>query len=582
MAFVDLNDSIISQVRSAADIVEIIAQTTPLKQAGRSHKGLCPFHREKTPSFHVDRDKGMFYCFGCGTGGDVFKFVMLIERMSFPEAVESIASRYGIQLPRKKEKAKESADREEVMDAVSEAADAFHQALQWTPNAAEAYLVKRGIEPELWRKYGFGYAPDQWDYLLKRLGRKFRTEQLEKAGLILPRKSGEGFYDRFRNRLMVPIHDERGAIVGFGGRSLDGSDPKYLNSAESETFNKSRLLYNLHRSRDAMRRLDRAILVEGYFDCITLDDAGVDGVVASMGTSLTAGQAALIRRLAKRVVVCYDGDEAGRNATLRAAPVLLGAGLVVEVVDVGPGEDPDTYLRKEGLDRFIELVSGAEDVVEFALGRVAPDPAAMSGREKSEAVEALVPLVASIADAVMKNDAAQRVADRLGLEFSSVWSRLRVTGGAAPKVERSAVAPISTGEKEVLRALLRTENPAALVAALREDYFEDADCREIYRVVAERINKGQPLDFSQIATDVRGESALTRLSELAVSGEDEGGDVPASAEEIVRLMERRYLDRRLKQITMQIRDAREAGDGEREGALMQEKMDLSRQLHALK
>ncbi|HSN67777.1 MAG TPA: DNA primase, partial [Thermoanaerobaculia bacterium] len=381
MAFVDLNDALIAQVRGAADIVDVISQHTPLKQAGKSHKGLCPFHREKTPSFHVDRDKGFFYCFGCGTGGDVFKFVMLTERFSFPEAVEYVASRAGITLPRRKEKASESG-KENLLEAVEEAAAAFHQALGWTPNAAESYLQKREIDPELWRKYGFGYAPDSWDYILKRLGRKFQPKQLESAGLVLPRKSGDGYYDRFRNRLIVPIHSEGGSIVGFGGRTLDGSDPKYLNSPESDVFNKSRLLYNLHRGRDAMRRLDRAILVEGYFDCIALDNAGVDGVVASMGTSLTTGQAAMIRRLARRVIVAYDGDEAGRGATLRAAPILLSAGLEVDVVDVGPGEDPDTFLRKNGLDAVIELLANANDVFEFALGRVAPNPSGMRGAEK--------------------------------------------------------------------------------------------------------------------------------------------------------------------------------------------------------
>ncbi len=582
MAFVDLNDAIISQVRGAADIVDIISQHTPLKQAGKSHKGLCPFHREKTPSFHVDRDKGFFYCFGCGTGGDVFKFVMLTERYTFPEAVEYVATRAGIALPRRKEKASESG-KENLLEAIEEAAGAFHQALGWTPNAAESYLTKREVDPELWRKYGFGYAPDSWDYILKRLGRKFQPRQLEEAGLVLPRKSGDGFYDRFRNRLIVPIHSEGGSIVGFGGRTLDGSDPKYLNSPESEIFNKSRLLYNLHRARDAMRRLDRAILVEGYFDCIALDNAGIDGVVASMGTSLTTGQAAMMRRLAKRVVVAYDGDEAGRGATLRAAPILLSAGLQVEVVDVGASEDPDTFLRKKGLDAFIELLGNADDVFDFALRRIAPNPAAMRGAEKSEAVEALVPLVAAVSDPVLRNDAAQRVADRMGLEFSSVWSRVRTGGGPdAGSREKGVVAPVSTGEKEVLRALLHAADPKRELADLREEYFDDADCRSIFRAVAERAREGQPLDFSVIATDLRGESQLTRLSELAIAPDEKELDSPNSIGDTVRLMERRFLDRRLKEITSEIKAMREAGDGEREQALDREKIELSRRLHPLK
>ncbi|HYM60084.1 MAG TPA: DNA primase, partial [Thermoanaerobaculia bacterium] len=323
MALIDLNDSIIDQVRRSADIVDFVGQVTPLKLAGKSYKGLCPFHREKTPSFHVDRDKGLFYCFGCGTGGDIFKFLTLTERFTFPEAVEHVAARLGIELPRKKRSARES-DKDDLLEVLDEASAAYHQALEWTPNAADEYLRQRGVAPQVIKKYGFGYAPASWDYILRRLAQKYGEQKLESVGLITARKEGKtGYYDRFRDRLMIPIHSETGTIVGFGGRSLDGSEPKYLNSPDSELFNKSRLLYNLHRSRDAMRKIDRAILVEGYFDAIAVDHAGVPGVVASMGTSLTSGQASLLRRFTRRVVISYDGDNAGRAAALRAAQVLL-------------------------------------------------------------------------------------------------------------------------------------------------------------------------------------------------------------------------------------------------------------------
>ena len=259
MSFSDLNDNVIAQVRQAADIVDFVGQVTPLKLAGKSYKGLCPFHREKTPSFTVDRGKGLFYCFGCGTGGDVFKFLSLTERFNFPEAVEYVAARVGIELPKKKRTAKES-DKEDLLEVLDEASEAYHQALGWGDNVGKRYLDERGVPQDIITKYGFGYAPDSWDYILTRLSRKHGEKKLESVGLAMPRKTGNGFYDRFRNRLMIPIHNESGTIVGFGGRSLDGSDPKYLNSPESDVFNKSRLLYNLHRSKDAMRRKDRAIL----------------------------------------------------------------------------------------------------------------------------------------------------------------------------------------------------------------------------------------------------------------------------------------------------------------------------------
>src|SRR5437773_4454819 len=474
MAFVDLNDSVISQVRSAADIVDFVSQVTPLKLAGKSYKGLCPFHREKTPSFHVDRDKGLFYCFGCGKGGDIFKFLALTERFTFPEAVEHVATRVGIELPRRKRTARDT-DKDDLLEVIDEASEAFHQALGWGDNPARHYLEQRGVPEEVVKKYGFGYSPDSWDYVLSRLGRKHGEKKLEAAGLVMPRKSGSGYYDRFRNRLMIPIHRETGALVGFGGRSLDGSDPKYLNSPEGELFNKSRLLYNLHRSKDAMRRIDRAILVEGYFDAIAIDHAGVPGVVASMGTSLTSGQASLLCRFASRVVIAYDGDDAGRNATLRAAPVLLSAGLTVSALDLQGEKDPDSLVQKHGVDRFLEILGNATDIFEFALREWAGDVAKLSGREKSQRVEAFVPLLGAVVDPVVRNDAAQRIADAFRLEFETVWSRVRGKAGA-PAAERRQTGPLSSAEKWIVRAALQGKLYESLLERVREEYFEDPGC----------------------------------------------------------------------------------------------------------
>src|SRR5947209_20299968 len=470
MALVDLNDLLISQVRQAADIVEFISQVTPLKQAGKSYKGLCPFHREKTPSFTVDRGKGLFYCFGCGTGGDVFKFLTLTERFTFPEAVEHVAARVGITLPRKRRTSRDT-DKDDLLEVIDDASEAFHQALMWGDNAAQQYLRERSVPKEIIDKYGFGYAPDSWDYILRRFGQKHGEEKLEKAGLITPRKEKTGFYDRFRNRLMIPIHSETGALLGFGGRSLDGTDPKYLNSPESEVFNKSRLLYNLHRTKDAMRRIDRAILVEGYFDAIAPDHAGVPGVVASMGTSLTSGQASLLRRYTTRVVIAYDGDDAGRNATLRAAPILLAAGLTVSALDLQGEKDPDSLVQKYGVDRFLEVLGNATDIFEFALKEWAGDVKSLTGREKADRVEAFVPLLNAVTDPVIRNDAAQRIADGFRLDFESVWSRVR--GKAAAQSVRQVSRAVPSGEKFVLTAVVQGRIAREKLSGLEEDYFTD-------------------------------------------------------------------------------------------------------------
>src|SRR5688500_4564226 len=558
MAFVDLNDQIISQVRTSADIVDFVQQVTPLKLAGKSYKGLCPFHREKTPSFTVSRDKGLFYCFGCGTGGDVFKFLTLTERFTFPEAVEHVASRVGIELPKRRRTSRES-DKDDLLEVIDDASEAFHQALGFPDNPASRYLTDRKVSKDIITKYGFGYAPDSWDYILRRLSGKHGEKKLELAGLITPRKGSTGYYDRFRNRLIIPIHSETGALVGFGGRSLDGTDPKYLNSPESEVFNKSRLLYNLHRSKDAMRKIDRAILVEGYFDAIAIDHAGVPGVVASMGTSLTTGQASLLRRFTRRIVLAYDSDNAGRNATLRAAPILLSAGLNVEALDLQGEKDPDSLIQKHGTDKFLDVLSHAIDIFEFGLREWASDAAQLSGREKSERVEQFMPLLSAVTDPVVRNEAAQRIADAFRLEFETVWSRVRGKATTAAPAEREKSAPQSTGEKFVLIAALQGRLTEDQVARLREDYFEDPACKTVFSIIKTDLSTGQPIDFAQVATHLRGEAELTLLSELSLTEELDDQQLQRLDDNLVP-MERAYLDRRRLQIQREIQEALRSGD----------------------
>jgi DNA primase len=573
MALVDLNDSVIAQVRSAADLVDFVSQVTPLKLAGKSYKGLCPFHREKTPSFHVDRNKGLFYCFGCGTGGDVFKFLTLTERFTFPEAVEHVAARVGIELPRRKARTARDSDKDDLLEVIDDASEAFHQALGFPDNAAMHYLQERGISKEIITKYGFGYAPDSWDYVLRRLSGKHSEQKLEKAGLITPRKTGSGYYDRFRNRLIIPIHSETGALVGFGGRSLDGSDPKYLNSPESDIFNKSRLLYNLHRSKDAMRKIDRAILVEGYFDVIAIDHLGVPGVVASMGTSLTSGQASLLRRFTRRVVICYDGDDAGRNATLRAAPVLLSAGLHVEVLDLMGEKDPDSLVQKHGVDRFLELLGNATDIFQFGLKEWAAGAAQLSGREKSERVEHFVPLLGAVTDPVVRNDAAQRIADAFRLEFDVVWSRVRGKAQAAP-AERQVFAPTASAEKVILAAMLQGRLPKGVAERVHEDLFEDSACRTVFSIIKSELSTGKPIDFGEIQTHLRGEAELTLLSELTLR-EDVDDQTLQRIDENLRPLEKSYLERRKLQIQREIVEAERSGDEARLSDLIAEKARIS-------
>jgi DNA primase len=579
MAFVDLNDSVIAQVRSAADIVEFVGQVTPLKLAGKSYKGLCPFHREKTPSFHVDRDKGLFYCFGCGAGGDVFKFLSMTERYTFPEAVEHVATRVGIELPRRKKTTRDT-DKDDLLDVIDEASEAFHQALKWTPNAADSYLKERKVPADVIQKYGFGYAPPGWDYIVTRLGRKYGEQKLEQVGLVTKKKEGSGYYDRFRNRLIIPIHSETGALVGFGGRTLDGKDPKYLNSPESDVFNKSRLLYNLHRSKDAMRRIDRAILVEGYFDAIAIDHAGVPGVVASMGTSLTTGQASLLRRFTTKVVIAYDGDDAGRAATLRAAEVLLASGLTVSALDLHGEKDPDSLIQKHGTDRFLEVLSTATDIFEFALREWATDARSLSGREKAERVQQFVPLLSAVTDPVIRNDAAQRIADAFGLQFDVVWSRVRGRATSQPQL-REQTRAIPGGEKFLLVAALHGQIPPAMLSNIHADFFVDPTCKTLFSLLKTEISAGRPIDYSQIATHLRAEAELTLLSEITLT-EDLDEAWQKRLDEILPPMQKAYAERRNSDLQREIAEAQRSGDEARLEALHAEKLNLIRMSSTLK
>lgn len=576
MAFLDLNDSVIAQVRSAADIVDFVTQVTPLKLAGKSYKGLCPFHREKTPSFHVDRDKGLFYCFGCGAGGDVFKFLSLTERFTFPEAVEHVASRVGIELPRRKKTSRDT-DKDDLLELMDEASEAFHQALKWTPNAADEYLKNRRVPQDVIQKFGFGYAPESWDYILTRLARKHGEKKLEQVGLVTPRKSGSGFYDRFRNRLIIPIHTETGALVGFGGRSLDGSDPKYLNSPESELFNKSRLLYNLHRTKDGMRRIDRAILVEGYFDAIAIDHAGVPGVVASMGTSLTAGQASLLRRFTTRVVIAYDGDDAGRNATLRAAPLLLAAGLTVSALDLQGEKDPDSLVQKHGVDKLLEVLSNATDIFDFALREWARDVGSLSGREKSERVESFVPLLSAVADPVVRNDAAQRIADAFRLQFDVVWSRVRGRASTQPAL-REATRPVPSGEKFVLTAAIQGRLSEERLRTIDADFFIDPACKTLFSLIKAELSEGRPIDYSKVGAHLRGEAELTLLSEVTLTEDLDDGALNR-LDQILGPMQKAFVERKTQHIQRELAAAERAGDENRVAELLSEK---NRMLSTLK
>ncbi|HXF82822.1 MAG TPA: DNA primase, partial [bacterium] len=361
------------EIRRRVDLVDLVAGHVTLKKAGRYYKGLCPFHQEKTPSFYVDREKGLWHCYGCQRGGDVFSFVMETGNLAFGEAVEVLARRAGVAVERSPEAARQATERDRLYRAL-EAAAAFYQEVLAHPlkgKAARAYMERRGIDAPTAQRFRLGAAPHAWDELLRALGNNgYPPALLEKAGLVQLRPSGDGYYDLFRHRLMFPIVDLQDRVVAFGGRALDDGEPKYLNSRETAVFAKGRTLYALSWAREEIRRQDEVVVVEGNMDALTCHQYGITNAVASLGTALTSDQVLAMKRLAGRAVLVYDADAAGQAAMERAMALFEEADLPVRVA-VLPAGDPDEFLRREGAEAFRRLLARALPVFEYQLALVA-------------------------------------------------------------------------------------------------------------------------------------------------------------------------------------------------------------------
>ncbi|MBI2095309.1 MAG: DNA primase [Candidatus Omnitrophica bacterium] len=379
-------DAVLSQIQERLDIVEVVSDFVPLRRAGRNFKANCPFHEERTPSFVVNPDKQIFHCFGCGVGGNVFSFLMKFEKKDFREVVEALAEKTGVEIPKDRTENPAAQKRTaQALEANRLALEFYHECLLTKAEAqtARRYLESRGIRRETIEHFKIGYAPESWDALYRALKDRASEETLEKNGLVLPKKGG-GFYDRFRGRVIFPILDAKGICVAFGGRVLDQSLPKYLNSPESEIYSKGRNLYGLFQARKSVRENDGAVVVEGYMDLIACHQAGVTGVVASLGTALTEEQARLIRRHTSNVTILYDADKAGEMATLRGLEIFLEQALEVKVVRLPEGHDPDSYLQERGGEALKAELAGAKSLFEFrlSLAKAKHDAGALEGRVK--------------------------------------------------------------------------------------------------------------------------------------------------------------------------------------------------------
>jgi DNA primase len=517
----------VEAVRAAGDIVGLISDYVPLRKSGARLKGLCPFHDEKTPSFSVDPDRQLFYCFGCQTGGDVFKFVELYEKVSFREALEMLARRWGVTLP---SSAHGPADpNARLLELNRSAADFFRAALAEAGGAgAREYLVRRGLERATVERLGLGFAPDAWEALRSHLvARRFHVAEVLRGGLVLERKTGGGHYDRFRNRLVFPIRDLNGNPVAFGGRALGDAEPKYINSPETPVYTKGDHLYGLDQAREAIRREGLAIVVEGYMDLAALVQAGFDNVVATLGTAFTPAQARLVARFTGRVVISYDGDAAGANATARSIGLLLEKGLEVRALLLPGGSDPDDYLRSAGREAYARLLQQAPEYLEFLVQREVAARDLTRVEEKVAAVNAVLPHVAKVPNSIARAAWASRLADALTLEEGLVLQELRkALLSAQPRIRaRASAAPVvREAEARLVHLLLGSEHErAACAATLDASDLQGHAVAPIVQTILRLHGEGRPVDAPSVLQALEDDALRELLTRIAFRDEPAEG-----------------------------------------------------------
>ncbi len=505
--------SFAERVKQQADIVRVVGEYVRLKKTGKDFSGLCPFHQEKTPSFTVSPIKQIFYCFGCGKGGDVYNFVMEMEKCEFPEAVKIVAEKCGIAIPRQKERSpeerKENQQRSVLVEMHREAQTFFVQQLEGTleGKAARAYLEDRGLDKDAIARFGIGYASSGGDTLLRQLKPKYHEKLLVESGLVSRDQNAGRLFDRFRRRITFPIANESGKIVAFGARALGDDMPKYLNSPETPIYSKSNLLYHMDRAKEGIRRDDFVILVEGYMDAIAVALAGISNVVASCGTSLAEPQIKLLGRFTRRVIVNYDPDTAGQTATERSLALLLEHDFEVRVLALPPiGDkkaDPDLFIRERGKDEYLKLLKEAPPYVDYLISR-ARQMDLTTGEGKLRAVNFLLPYVQRIPNRILRSEWATRIAQQLRLDepvlraaLSKAATERRSEVKTQPELVGRAAKPV---ERRLIRMLAEAEGFRVDLAEQLQNasLYHGLETEKIFAAMVIASLSGQPLQAAEV------------------------------------------------------------------------------------
>jgi DNA primase len=578
-------DEKVEEVRTAADLVEVAEDYVQLKQSGSRYMGLCPFHNEDTPSFSVDPDQNLYYCFGCGNGGDVFKFVQEIEGVGFLEGVRVLADRYGIVLPDEEADEEAANEREAILHALRFAARFFYRQLTQSDRGRPAldYLRERGFAPETIKRFGLGFAPDEWDALLTAAEEEqIDPEILEKAGLVIERDDGSGYYDRYRGRIIFPIFSHIGKVLAFAGRILDPDDerdqPKYINSPETEVYHKKEVLYGLHQAKRSIRQSNEVLLVEGYTDVISLSQAGVKNVVASSGTALTEQQVAVLDRYANRALLLYDADEAGERAAMRGLERVMEEGMGAYAVELPEGNDPDDYVQEHGGDAFAAYIEEhRQDLPSFAYQRARRQGDLETPEDRVEVQREIIESVARIPDPNLRREYVTRTSEVTSVPDTDLFRILEEKreemerrkqrrqerkqrrqappddrrdeiedastpsvqpGGPPPRGTEEApspdgAAPAPLPEERVLLRLM-LENGSRMVAFvlghMALDEFTEGPPRELARTLAQMYEDGS-VQAQEILGGEHGE-ALQQLGAAVLMNEHEASEHWAEKEDI--------------------------------------------------
>ncbi|MCC6450113.1 MAG: DNA primase [Candidatus Aureabacteria bacterium] len=578
---------VIEEVQAANDVVEVVSSYIPLKRAGRSFKACCPFHSEKTPSFFVNPEKQIWHCFGCNAGGGSVNFVMQYERVPFPEAVRILARKAGIEVPETRRGAAPERGKEALYRLNDFAASWFAQQLWKTAAGGKvlAYLRKRGVSDDLITEFSLGYAPDAWESFRRAArARGHAEESLLGLGLVMRREEGGRVYDRFRNRLMIPIRDAGGRVIAFSGRVVGDGTPKYMNSPESALFSKSRSLYGIHLAKRSIVEEGRAIVVEGYFDLLSLFAAGIRNVVASQGTAFTAEHARILRRFAPEVVMSFDAAAAGQGAALRSLDALLVEGLRVRVLVLPGKHDPDTFVREKGGEAFRPLVEKAADYFDFLLDDLCRRHDARREVGKARVAAEFLDALARVDDGILREAYRRKLAERLDVPQEFVIEALRKKGrprAAAPAGRDAAAARLPAGERELARLML--DDPRVLAAAaeaLTAEEFRDTSLRRIAECAFALHRDGRGAGRAQILAALADDPAAALLGRLAAE-EEAAGDRLQVAHDCIRFLKRRALKEEIGRITREIARREKAGGDagaipEMQKLLMRRKTDLLR------